>query len=194
MLHRRLASLLVTATAAGLLVSGCGTEQAAAVRVDDRSMSRSDFEDSLEFIAENDDFRNALGMGQDMVAGDSQGPIPQSLAGEVANLQVTAFAVAETLDDEGLEISENDRQSVESEIAGVLPDGADALPESMRDDFVDYLAGRGRLIGELGEQGANDALVAVLEDAEISVSSRYGSWDGDTFAVIPPGGPAPAPG
>jgi hypothetical protein len=34
----------------------------------------------------------------------------------------------------------------------------------------------------------------VVDAADIEVSSRYGSWDPDQFAVTPPPGPAPAPG
>lgn len=198
-LNRRLASLLVTAAAAGLLATGCGSsasEQAAAVRVDDRTVSRSDFEDTLEFVAENDDFRNALQFGQELTGAPtgSQNAFPQSLVGEVASLEVQTLIVAHALEENGLEVTDNDRDAADSSISSVLPEGADALPDSMRDGFLEYLAGIELLVGEFGEQGFNDVMVETFQDADISVSSRYGSWDSDEFAVVPPPGPAPAAG
>ena len=37
-------------------------------------------------------------------------------------------------------------------------------------------------------------LTAALDEADIEVSSRYGTWDPDQLTIVPPAGPRPAPG
>lgn len=200
-LNRRLASLLVTVTVAGLAVSGCGSptrEQAAAVRVDDRTVSRGNFEDSLDLFYENDDLRGFLFQG---VTREQLRPVDgpresytQEYVGAMASVRVQFLLVAETLESEGIELTDDDRQLVIDELDQVIPDGADSLPSGVRDDLVDGFAGFERLRNEFGEDGFNDLVQEVVDRSDISVSSRYGTWDADEFAVIPPSGSAPAPG
>jgi hypothetical protein len=200
-LNRRLASLLVTVTAAGLAVSGCGSpmrEQAAAVRVDDRTVSRSDFEDSLDLFYENDDLRGFLFQGvtreQLRPADGPRESYTQEYVGAMATVRVQFLLAAETLESEGLELTDDDRQLVIDELDQVIPEGADSLPSGVRDDLVDGFAGFELLRNEFGEDGFNDIVQEVVDRSDISVSSRYGTWDGDEFAVVPPAGSAPAPG
>ncbi len=201
MLNRRLASLLAAVTAAGLAATGCAV-QAAAVQVGDATVSRRDFEDQLDFVYENDDFRSLLfgevGREELRAEGDPRGSFTQPFVGAMAGVQVQFMLVEQVLDDEGIELTDADREAVTSEIDPVVPGGVDGLPDSMRDDFVDGLAGINTLATELGEEEFNAVMLAAFDEAgtndDITINSRYGSWDPDTDTVTPPGGPAPAPG
>lgn len=202
MLNRRLASLLVTVTAAGLLATGCGSpvaEQSAAVRVDDRTVSRSDFEDSLDVFYENDDLRGFLfEVSQDQLR-PADGPsdaYTQEYVGAMAGVHVQFLVLAEALDSEGIELTDDDRQAVIDQIDSAVsdPDGAESLPAGVRDAFIDGFAALDRLRADLGEDEFNAVADEVIDGADISVSSVYGSWNEDEFAVDPPPGSAPAPG
>ena len=203
-LNRRLASLLVTVMAAALAISGCtspGTamsEQSAAVRVDDRTVSRSSFEDSLDLFYENDDLRGFLFQG---VTKDQLRPVDglrdaytQEYVGAMAGVRVQFLVVAETLEAEGIEVTDDDRAAVRAELDGVIPEGIDSLPDGLGDDLVEGFAGFDRLRNELPDDEFNVVVGEVVDRSDISVSSLYGTWDDDEFAVLPPVGPAPAPG
>lgn len=193
MLNRRLASLLAAVTVVGLAATGCA-EQSAAVRVGDDMVSRSDFEDQLDFVYENDDFRSLLfgevGREELRGEGDPRGSFTQAYVGAMAGVQVQFLLVAQVLDDEGIELTDTDREAVTSQ----LPGGVDSLPDSMRGDFVDGLAGFNTLAAELGEEEFNAVMMTAFDTADITISSRYGTWDTETDTVTPPGGPAAAPG
>ena len=202
-LHRRLASLLVTVTAAGLAVSGCSSpnqairEQSAAVRVDDRTVSRSNFEDSLEAVYENDELRGFLfqGVTREQLRpeeGLTEG-FNQEYVAAMARMRVEFLVVAEALETEGIVLTADDRQAVSDELDSMVPE-SDSVPTGYRDDLVDGFAGIDKLRTELGEEEFNVAVGEIVDRVDISVSSRYGSWDDDEFAVLPPSGPASAPG
>lgn len=197
MLNRRLASLLVTAATAGLLATGCGSNQAAAVRVDDRTVSRSDFEESLDVFYENDELRGLLfEVSRDQLR-PADGPsdaYTQEYVGAIAGVHVQFMVLAEALDAEGIELTDEDRQAVSQQIDGAVAGGTDSLPDGVRDRLVDGFAALDRLRADLGDSEFNAVANEVIEGADISVSSRYGSWNDDEFAVTPPSGSAPAPG
>ena len=196
MLNRRLASLLTAVTVAGLAATGCA-EQSAAVRVDDATVSRSDFEDQLDLFYENDDLRALLfDATKDQLRGENapRDSYTQEYVGALASVQVQFLVVAQALEDEGVELTESDRVAVIDQLGKSVPGGFDSLPAGLRDDLVDGFAGFDKLQTELGEEEFNVVVGEVVDASDISVSSRYGSWDRDQFAVTPPPGPAPAPG
>lgn len=197
MLNRRLASLLAAVTVAGLAATGCA-EQSAAVRVDDATVSRSDFEDQLDLFYENDELREFLFQGvtreQLRAEGDPRGSYTQQYVGSLAAVQVQFLVVAQALEDEGIELTDADRDALVQEFDSVLPGGYDGLPASVRDDLVEGLAGFDKLRTELDEEQFNVVLGEVVDRATIEVSSQYGSWDPEQFTVTPPSGPAAAPG
>jgi hypothetical protein len=196
-LNRRLASLIAAVSVAGLAATGCA-EQSAAVRVDDATVSRSDFEDQLDVVYENDDLRaflfQAVDRSQLRAEGDPNGSFRQEYVGAMATLQVQFLVAAQALENEGLELTDDDRAGVIDQIDQGVPDGFESLPEGFRDDLVDGIAAFDKLQSELGEDGFTVAIGEVVDAADIEVSSRYGSWDPDQFTVTPPPGPAPAPG
>lgn len=196
-LNRRLAPLLAAVAATLLAATGCA-EQSAAVRVDDATVSRSDFEDQLDLVYENDELRGYLfsGVGREQLRaeGAPRGSYTQQYAGAMAGLHVQFLVAAQVLDNEGVELTDADREPIVAEFDQALPGGTDALPEAARDDLVDGLAAFNRLRTEFDESELNDLVDEVLDEATIVVDSRYGTWDGEQFAVTPPAGPAPAPG
>ena len=194
MLNRRIAPLLAAVTLAGLVASGCG-QQSAAVRVDDSSISRSDFEDVLEVYFENDELRGAVLGGQttqDQLRGALRGSYSQEYVSTVVGLQVDFLVAGNLREDEGIELTEDDRAPVEEQLDQVP--GADALPEGFRRRLVDDIAGVNKLFDELGEEAFAEALTSALATSTIEVSSQYGSWDRDDRALRPPTSAAPAPG
>jgi hypothetical protein len=196
-LNRRLASLLAAVTVAGLAATGCA-EQSAAIRVDDATVSRGDFEDQLDLFYSNDDLRGFLFQGvtrdQLRAEGDPRGSYTQEYVGSLAAVQVQFLVVAQALEDEGIDLSDADRDAVIDQLDQGLPGGYDSLPSGVREDLVEGFAGFDKLRSELGEEEFNVALGKVIDEATIEVSSRYGSWDPDQFTVTPPEGPEPAPG
>lgn len=195
--NRRLASLLAAVTVAGLAATGC-SQQAAAVRVDDATVSRSHFEDQLDLFYSNDELRSFLFQGvtrEQLRAADGPvGGYTQAFVGSLASVQVQFLIVDQALEAEGIEVTDADRDAIIGQLDQALPGGVDSLPEDQRDDLVDGFAGFEKLRAELGEQDFNIVLGEIVDAADIEVNSRYGSWDEDEFTVVPPAGPAPAPG
>lgn len=197
MLNRRLASLLAAVTVAGLAATGCA-EQSAAVRVDDATVSRSDFEDQLDLFYENDALRDYLFQGvtreQLRAEGDPRGSYTQVYVGSLATVQVQFLVTAQALEEEGIELTDADRDALVDELDSAVPGGYDSLPSGVRDDLVEGLASFDKLRTELDEDEFNIVVGEVVDRATIEVSSQYGTWDPEQFAVTPPSGPAPAPG
>jgi hypothetical protein len=197
-LNRRLASLVAAVSVAGLVATGCGN-QSAAIRVGDDSLSRSEFEDNLDFVYENDDFRAWLfqsdSVAREQLRGedDPSGSYTQEYVGAMAGVQVELLLIAQVLDDVGLEVTDEDRADAASDVEEWLEGDADSLPDWVRDTYLDGIAAREVLLSDLGESELNQVLGDLVADADIDVSSRYGTWDPDEFRVTPPGGPAPAP-
>ncbi len=197
-LHRRLASLLVIVTAAGLFASGCSTEQSAAVRVDDRTVSRGEFEDMLELLYENDALRDVVfqGVSRDQlrVEGGPADSYSQEYASALAGLLVQFLVLDETLESEGLEVAENVRDAEISRLDQEIGGDSDSLPEGVRDRLVDGYAAVTVLQSEVDQDELNDIVNEAFARSDIAVNSRFGTWDADQFRVIPPSGPTPAPG
>jgi hypothetical protein len=130
-LNRRLASLLAAVTVAGLAATGCA-EQSAAVRVDDRTVSRSDFEDALDLFYENDELRGLLlqNTTQEQLRAED-GPrdaYNQEYVGAIARTYIEFLVVEHTLESEGIELTDADRATVEDQLDQILPEGIDSVP------------------------------------------------------------------
>ena len=197
MRHRRLVPLLAAVSIAVLAGAGCGAS-AAAIQVDDESLSRGDFEDQLDEVYENDAFRGVLfgQVDQQQLRGedDPHGSYTQEYVAAMAFVQIQFMVIPQVLDDEGLEVTDSDRRNLVQQIEQSAPGALDDLPDGMRDDYVEGFAGFDKLRSEFAEDEFNTVLTEAIEAADIDVSSRYGSWNPDEFAVEPPPGPRPASG
>src|SRR5690606_20753556 len=101
-LHRRLASMLVTVTAAGLLAAGCGTDQAAALRVGDQSFSSSDIEDDLDAYVNNE----LVNPDGDAFRGATADSYDQSMVSQVVEQRLIFTLEEQIFEDEGLRLDD----------------------------------------------------------------------------------------
>jgi hypothetical protein len=193
-LNRRLASLLAAVTVVGVAATGCA-DQPAAIRVDDVTVSRSDFEDELAFYFDNDDLRDyVFGPAErDQLQGELRDSYSQQYVGAVAGLRVQFIVADSVLAAEGLEVTDDDRADAEAEIDEAVPGAVSALSEDRRADFIDDVATFRVLQGELGD-GFSQAITDAYADSDISVRSQYGRWDPEQLTIVPPDGPLAAQG
>ena len=175
--RRRLTLLADAMATAGLVGAGC-SEQSAAIRVGDTTVSQSDFEDELDAFAEL--------QGSDAVRGDLADSYTQEFVGAVLGQRVGFILAEQVFDERDLELADSDVSAV----AAQLGDQLDGLPRDLRRSLIEDVARQSRLRDELGEQEYSRALTEAADSTDIEVSSHYGSWDPDDYTVVPPEGPA----
>jgi hypothetical protein len=183
---------VIAAVAVAGLSLGCA-EQSAAVRVGDRTVSESAMVDELDAFGSNEALF-APGQSADALEGELASSYDQQFVSEILQQRITFMLVAEVFEREGLELADQDRAEAEQTLASQLGGGLDAFPESYRDEFVDDVARYNALARELGPDEFDAALVEEADSTEITVSSRFGSWDESQFAVVPPSGSTPLVG
>jgi hypothetical protein len=177
--------------AAGLVSTGCGTEQSAALRVGDQSVSQSELFEELEFITTNEDFRSALFEGVQL--SDMQGTLrtsyTQPFVGAMLDRRLRFLLAGEALDANGIEITDADRADIEQQLDDIP--GAEEMPAGYREDFVEGFARLSVLQSASGDEAEiNSQLREAAQSTEILVNSRFGTWDADNLIIEPP--PAPA--
>jgi hypothetical protein len=174
--------MMVAAVAvAGLAAAGC-SEQSAAVRVGDATVSQSDFEDELDAFASS----QAFVQDPESVAGELSGSYTQEFVTAALGQRIEFMLAEQLFDEEELELTDGDRSNVTDQLQGALDD----IPEGLRNLLIDDLSRRTLLQQELGQQGYGEALTTAADSTDIDVSSHYGSWDRDQYTVVPPEGPA----
>jgi hypothetical protein len=198
--HRRLASLLAAVSVVGLAAAGCGSSANAAIRVDDQSISRRDFEASLDFVYENAEMRRFL-FQQDIPADQLRpedappGVFSQQYVSVMGGTHVQFLLAEQLMADNELSLSEGDRETAEEQIGEQLEGGIDEVPDDLRRHYVDGFAALNVVQNELDQDELNQAAQDLLtRNGGVTVSSRYGSWDPDEFTIVPPAGPRQAPG
>jgi SurA N-terminal domain len=179
--RRRLTLLIVAVAAAVLVGAGC-SEQSAAVRVGDTTVSQSDFEDELDAFADL--------QGRDSVTGELAGSYTQEFVAAALGQRIEFILAEQVFDEQGLELSDADI----AEMTDQAGDQLDGVPRDLRRSLIEDVARRSRLVDELGQEEYNRALTELADSTDIEVSSHYGSWDEQEYTVVPPKGPAPAPG
>jgi hypothetical protein len=97
--RRRLTLLVAAIAAAGLVGAGC-SEQSAALRVGDTTVSQSDFEDELDGFAELE--------GAEAVRGDARDSYTQEFVGAVLRQRIGFILAEQLFDEQGLELTEAD--------------------------------------------------------------------------------------
>jgi hypothetical protein len=188
---RRLALAPAALIVAGL-ASGCA-EQSAAVRVNDQTVSRTELYEELDVIAGNEEFQQVV-LSEDAdtseIPGALGGSYAQPFVGQVIRQRIIGMLAAEALADRGIEVSDDDIRAIDDQLAQAMQErngDIESLPDRYRKDFATGIAAASRLNEELG-QDANQALVEAGTKSDIRVSSEFGSWDQDQFAVVPPPG------
>jgi hypothetical protein len=177
--RRRLTLLVATLAAAGLVGAGC-SEQSAALRVGDTTVSQSDFEDELDGFAGLE--------GGEAVRGEPRDSYTQEFVAAVLGQRIEFILAERLFVDQGLELSEADIDET-TEQAG---DRLDGMPRNLREALIEDVARQSRLVNELGQEEYTRALTDAADSTDIEVSSHYGSWDPEEYRVVPPEGPAGA--
>ena len=177
--RRRLTLLVAAVAAAGLVGAGC-SEQSAAVRVGDTTVSQSDFEDELDAFAGLE--------GAEGVRGDARDSYTQEFVGAVLEQRIGFILTEQVFDERGLELTDDDIAQTATQVGGQL----DGMPRDLRDSLIEDVARQSRLANELGQEEYGSALTDAAESTDIEVSSHYGSWDTEQFTVVPPDGPVGA--
>jgi hypothetical protein len=182
--------LVAAGAIAGLAGAGC-SEQSAAVRVGDETVSQSDFEDELDAFGDNEVLAASGPDGASGLAGGLPGSYSQDVVGYVLGRRVL-YTLAETMvDQRDLEITDDDRSTAEQQLEGEFgADGFAAFGGDYRRELTDDFARLVRLQDELGAEELDQELRSAFESTDIDVSSHYGSWDRDQLTVVPPEGPA----
>lgn len=188
----------------GLAATGCA-DQAAAARVGDQTLSEADFLDELQAFAGNDQYVEAYtqstGQSPDALRGESPDSFSQVFAGSILEQRVVFMLVTELFDDEGLELTDTDRDTTRQQIIqdqqsiGLFYGGFSA---SYQDQVVDDYTRVFTLQEAMGQEEFSAALREVAESTDIQLNSRYGTFDVDALlseqpAITPPAGPAAAP-
>jgi hypothetical protein len=177
--RRRLTLLVAAIAAAGLVGAGC-SEQSAALRVGDTTVSQSDFEDELDAFAGLE--------GAEGVRGDARDSYTQEFVGAVLEQRIGFILTEQVFDEQGLELTEDDIAQTAAQVGGQL----DGMPRDLRDSLIEDVARQSRLANELGQEEYGSALTDAAQSTNIDVSTRYGSWDTEEFTVVPPEGPVGA--
>jgi len=177
--RRRLTLLVATLAAAGLVGAGC-SEQSAALRVGETTVSQSDFEDELDGFAGLE--------GGEAVRGEPRDSYTQEFVAAVLGQRIEFILAERLFVDQGLELSEADIDET-TEQAG---DRLDGMPRNLRESLIEDVARQSRLVNELGQEEYTRALTDAADSTDIEVSSHYGSWDPEEYRVVPPEGPAGA--
>lgn len=189
--RRRLVTLVAAVAVAGLATSGCAA-QAAAVKVGTDTVSRSDFEDELDAYSSSETlFPDPESAG---VTGDLAGSYGQNFVADLLQQRVVFMLATQIFDDRGLELTDADRSAASDRLEEQLQGAAADFPRELRDELTNDLARLTKLQEELGAGGFDEALIEAADGTDIEISSHYGSWDPDQYSVVPPEGPAPAPG
>jgi hypothetical protein len=190
---RRLTVLVAAIAAAGLVGAGC-SEQSAAVRVGNTTVSQSDFEAELDEFGANDVLAGSDASAGVRIKGDPAGSYSQDLVAYVLGRRVL-YTVGETLFDEhDIELTDDDRSVAEQQLSGEFGEAFAAFDDDYRRRLTEDFARLVRLQDELGAEQLDQQLRAAFDATDIEVSSHYGSWDPDQYMVVPPEGPAPARG
>jgi hypothetical protein len=191
----------------GVVASGCADE-AAAARVGDATISNDDVMTQVKALYGNNQLWQALdqqngqqpGSSRSQLRGDAPGSYSQSFVANVLQEQITFALVDQLFDDEDNEVSDAHLQAAEQAQQQQYGEFFAEFPEDYQDDQIDHYSRLISLQDSLGEDGFSEALDSLIDETDIEVSSRYGSWDAQAFkdspqqlAVVPPPGPASAP-
>jgi hypothetical protein len=190
--------MLAAVSVVGLAAAGCGSTSAA-IQVGDQSMSRRDFEASLDFVYDNAEMRTFVfrqEVAADQLRADDAPPgvFTQGYVGALATTHIRYLVAQQLLRELDLIVTDEDRESIETRLADAIEGGAGALPDDLRDQYIDGEAALAVLGAQPDADEVNDAAQELADAESVSVSSRYGTWNPDDFAVDPPSGPRPAPG
>jgi parvulin-like peptidyl-prolyl isomerase len=167
-----LAGLVACLLAAGLVAAACSNGVASiAFSVNGRETSQSDFDRELDALADNDGFIELYeGLGGPVR--NSEGTVSSQLAAEWATLVIQQEILGGAVDDQGIEVTDEDRTTAEAEAINLF--GAEqqgesvwtAFPDWFRERVLDRLAAQVAFV-RASESGPTDEEVQEFYDANV---------------------------
>jgi hypothetical protein len=171
-----------------VLSSGCAKE-AAAARVGDTTISNSDLMDEVKALAGNDALLQQFQIPAEAIAGDAEGSYSQNFVASVLVQRIGTILIEQALDDKHVEVTDADVSTAKDQIDQALGAEVDKLPKKYVDQLAHDIAVNNKLSETYpDEAAARSALQKVATETDISVSSRYGTWDPKQFTITPPDG------
>jgi hypothetical protein len=174
---------LAPLAAVGLLAASC-TDQTAAIRFGDETVSEDDLLDELEALAST--AGDAAGEPGQYPRGELEDSYDQGFAGQVVTQRLQFMIFDQIFEDEDLELTQADRDQVRGQLEG--DPSFLALPSDYQESFVQDIAKRQAVQATLDPPALNDAIAEVVDTNDIEISSRFGTWD-PLQGVVPPEGP-----
>jgi hypothetical protein len=166
------------------LVAGCA-DQTVAIRFGDQTVTQADFLDELEALVARFGEEGPAQPGE-YPRGELQGSYDQEFAAQVLTQRLEFMVFGRIFDDEGMEITDADRDRVRSALE--IDPGFQGLPEDYRARLIDDLVKRQMVQDALAPARLNEMIRELLNSTDVEVHSRYGSWS--MFeGLVPPEGP-----
>jgi hypothetical protein len=185
---RRLAlrAALLVAVLLGGTTAGCSSSVSPALEVGGTRISNDDFLDEVEEWA-----GNPSAVNPDDLADQPPGTFPQQLVAQVLQQRIELELHNLEFEELGLEIDDELRQEA---LIGLFGDAATAeealggFSDAFATSYLDDEVRRNAVQTALGPDYPTWRDEAV-RTTDISVNSRYGTWDADTATVVAPEGP-----
>lgn len=186
---RRLLALAAVALVGLVATSGCASDVAPAVKIDDQRISNDDL------LAEVAEWRGSPtlmdALQQPAVSADGPDNYPTQFVDFVLSNRISFVIHNAEFAALGLELSDSDLEEVRSQL---LDDPATTeavlkeLSSSYADELVADVARQAAVRGAHGD-GYNDWVAEAFGAAEIDVNPRFGRWDAASGQVVGPDGP-----
>lgn len=183
---RRLLALAVAALAV-VTTAGCADDVSPAARIGDVKIGNGEF---LDEVAEWTG--NPVAVDPAMLGDGSPGTYPLDLVRQLLQQRIDFVLHNQEFEALGLELDDALRQQALTVLFGD-PAASEQAFSAFSDDFAasftDDVARQIGVQNELGDDGYTAWRTKAYAEADVEVSPRYGTWDGDTGQITPPEGP-----
>jgi len=172
------------------LTSGCA-EEAAAARVGDDTISNQDLMAEVKALAGNEALLQQFQIPAEAIGGEADGSYSQNFVGSVLVQRIGTMLLERALDKKHVEVTDADVATAQDQIDQAIGTESEKLPEKYRKQLAHDIAVNNKLSEAYpDEAAARSALQEIATETEISVNSRYGTWDAKQFTITPPAGAA----
>ncbi|MGH9085957.1 MAG: hypothetical protein ACRDYW_10925 [Acidimicrobiales bacterium] len=183
---RRLLALVVTALV-GLVGAGCADDVSPALRIGDTKIGNEAFLDEVAEWA-----GNPVAIDPSVLAGSSPGTYPLELVRQLLQQRIDFELHNQEFEALGLELDDDLRDGALAALFGdpsASVDAFSAFSDEFAQQFTDDIARQIAVEQELGPNEYNAWRAEAYAEADIEVSPRYGTWDGESGQITPPQGP-----
>jgi len=183
---RRFLALVVTALV-GLVGAGCADDVSPALRIGDTKIGNEAFLDEVAEWA-----GNPVAIDPSVLADSSPGTYPLELVRQLLQQRIDFELHNQEFEALGLELDDDLRDGALAALFGdpsASVEAFSAFSDEFAQQFTDDIARQIAVEQELGPNEYNAWRAEAYAEADIEVSPRYGTWDGESGQVTPPQGP-----